>query len=142
MIRLIEPTDLEKNQSFTELDLSEIDIQNSAIDIDDNGTIKSIVLTKQKPLISVFPKKRFPKRCRSEMAFHKEENNHEIVFLYKADRNGKSIGATYSFLVNMYGQRGIHWWWVDKSALNSDKELNKIRAQLYPINNTPYYYDF
>lgn len=144
MIRLIEPTDIEKIQSLTELNLNEIDIQNSAIDLDDNGTIKSIILARSKPLISVFPKSRFPntRQCRNGMAFYKHENNHQIVFLYKADRNGRSISATFSFLLNMYGQRGIHWWWVDKNIFNSDKEFTKIRAYLCPINNTPYYYTY
>ena len=142
MIRFLKENDWTKVQRITLHQFHNIDLSYSAIDINEEGKIMSMVLTSPKPLINAFPAHSFPKtkQCKNAFAHYSEENNHQIVFLYKFDKNGKSLSNTFYFLLNSINPRGNHWWWCNKDELKSDKEFNKIKALLCPINNTKYFY--
>lgn len=146
MIRIITQSDLLVIQSIVSFPLGDIDISNSAINFDDNGNIKAVVLTKEEKLINTFPRNHFPKTKQTRSgAFdsYTKENNHKIVFLYKADRNGDAISATFYYLINKYLPRGEHWWWLDKNAPSIlDDEFNKIKVLLCPIEKTDIYYKY
>ena len=142
MIRFLEENDLKGVQLIAQFQLNEIDLDYSAIDIDENGHITSMILTSAKALIKVFPDSKFPhtRQCKVAFPSYNENNNHKIVFLYKTDKNGKSLSDTFYFLLNKIKPRGNHWWWLNKEDLNLDSEFNKIRPLLCPIDNTPYFY--
>ncbi|MBR2101894.1 MAG: hypothetical protein IJ928_03985 [Prevotella sp.] len=142
MIRTISKSDILKIQTIVPISMQNIDCINSAIYLDDMGNIKALVLTQEQELIDAFPNRSFPRtrQCRSAFAFYKKGNNHKIVFLYKADRNGYAINETFDFLLNKQTQ-GRDWWWLDESTLlNCKDEINKIQCLLCKVNNTSIYY--
>ena len=60
MIRTVNQSDIFLVQHLTSIKLSNIDFDNSAISIGENGIVNACVLSIKEELINVFPKKSFP----------------------------------------------------------------------------------
>lgn len=141
MIRNIEIGDFELLKRFVSLTAEDVDMDHSAINFDDDGNIKAIVLTNSMPLIDSFPNHKFPRtrQCKSYFDNYKREKNHQIIFLYRADRNGFGLSATFTFLKNQNTPKGFDLWWVDaESELITKENLNKLCGLIH-INNTSKY---
>ena len=142
MIRNVEEKDMRLIMELTEVPRYDVEFCHSAINFDENGNLKAIILTSDKALIDSFPKKRFPRNKWFEYlqwCGYKKENNHQIIYLYRSDRNGYALNATLMWLVEQISPNHTDLWWTDSdSAFITKDNLNKIC--LFPIPNTTKYF--
>ena len=144
MIRNIEEKDIQIISELTTISRYNIDYHHSAINYDDGDNLKAIVLSSDKRMIDTFPNHRFPKSRKYydiQWYDYSKMKNHQIVFLYRTDRNGNALRDTLSWLLNIPRQRGNDFWWLntDTQYLTIDN-LKKIFYLGIHINNTTLYY--
>ena len=118
MIRNVEIGDFELLKRFVDLTAEDVDMAHSAINFDDDGNVKAIVLTNSMPLIDSFPNHKFPRtrQCKSYFVNYKREKNHQIIYLYRSDKNGYALCDTLWFLQEQLNPRGFDLWWIDTES--------------------------
>ena len=115
-----------------------VDYDNSALTIADNGILLAVILTRINSLIDTFPQKKFPRGRWLDDLYknYQRENNHEIVHLYRFERNGRMLERTKYYIIN--GSKDC--WWIDKSNKCLIGNFNKIDEFFTKINHTEKYY--
>ena len=144
MIRNIEEKDMSLINELTTIVRYDIDFAHSAINFDENGKLKALVLTSEKPLIEALPRQRFPRIGHhkvNQITNYKKEKNHKILFLYRTERNGRALASTLQWLQFQQTPRGSDLWWLDgESPYITKNNLNKISGIMFLIKKTTMYY--
>ena len=145
MIRNVEEKDMRLIMELTEVPRYDVEFCHSAINFDENGNLKAIILTSDKALIDSFPNKRFPRNKWFELlqwCGYKKENNHQIIYLYRSDRNGMALRETLWWLKKQINPNGYDFWWIDgESNFITKDNINKL-SKMSLIPNTNKYYEY
>ena len=114
MIRNIEEKDMSLINELTTIVRYDIDFAHSAINFDENGKLKALVLTSEKPLIEALPRQRFPRIGHhkvNQITNYKKEKNHKILFSLSYRKKRQSISFDTSMVAISTDAKG-KWFMV------------------------------